>query len=52
MTDMMEWMENCEDELDKWIEGSDFSDIMAEAQQTETQFNEAVIAPPTGEATI
>ena len=48
----MEWMDNFKDEIDKWIEGIDFGDIMAEAQQTETQCNEAVIAPPAKEATI
>ena len=43
---MMEWMDNFEDEIDKWIEGIDFGDIMAEAQQTETQCNEAAILIP------
>ena len=52
MTDMMEWMDNFEEEIDKWIEGIDFGDIMAEAQQTETRCDEAAIVPPTGEATI
>ena len=50
MTDMMEWMDNFEEEIDKWIEGIDFGDIMAEAQHNEIQHNEAGAAPPMGEA--
>ena len=50
MTDMMEWMYNFEEEIDKWIEGIDFGNIMTEAQHTEIQHNEAILAPLTGEA--
>ena len=46
MTDRMEWMDNFEDEIGKWIEEIDFSDIMAEAQRTKTQCTQAAIAPP------
>ena len=50
MTYTMEWMDNFEAEISKWIEEIDFSDIMAEAQQTETQYTQAAIAPPAEEA--
>ena len=52
MTDTMEWIDNFEDEIGKWIEEIDFSDIMAEAQRTETQCTQAAIAPPAEEAMI
>ena len=51
MTDMMEWMDNFEDEIGQWIEGIDFGDIIAEAQQNDEQQIEAAAAPPAAEAT-
>ena len=42
----MEWMDNFEDEIGQWIEGIDFGDIIAEAQQNHEQQTEAVMAPP------
>ena len=51
MTDMMEWMDNFEDDIGQWIEGIDFSDIIAEAQQDEERQTLAIAAPPVEEAT-
>ena len=50
MTDMMEWMDNFEDEIGQWIEGIDFGDIIAEAQQNHDQQTAAAMAAPTEEA--
>ena len=49
MTEEMEWMDNFEEEINKWIERIDFGDIMTEAQQTQAQHTQA-IAPPIEEA--
>ena len=51
MTDMMEWMDNFEDEIGQWIEGIDFGDIIAEAQENNEQQIAAIAAPPAEEAT-
>ena len=50
MTEMMEWMSNFDEEIGRWIEEIDFRDIMAGAQQTETQHADALAAPPIEEA--
>ena len=51
MTDVMEWMDNFEDEIGQWIEGIDFGDIIAEAEHTEAQHTEAIMAQLVEEAT-
>ena len=51
MTETMEWLSNFDEEIDKWIEGIVFGDIMAEAQQIGTQQEEATMVPLAGEAT-
>ena len=50
MTEMMEWMSNFDEEIGRWIEEIDFRDIMAGAQQTETQHADALAAPLIEEA--
>ena len=38
-------MSNFDEEIGRWIEEIDFGDIMAGAQQTETQHTDALAAP-------